>query len=78
MIDLRASQDFVILGDNAQVLATLSDASFQLIYIDPPFNTGSVQQRKTLHTVRDKSGDRTGVGNTPRTLSSQPPCHCAT
>lgn len=60
MIDLCASQDFVILGDNAQVLAKFADASFQLIYIDPPFNTGSVQQRKTLQTVRDKSGDRTG------------------
>ncbi len=60
MIDLCASQDFVILGDNAQVLAKFADASFQLIYIDPPFNTGSVQQRKTLQTARDKSGDRTG------------------
>jgi site-specific DNA-methyltransferase (adenine-specific) len=60
MIDLDRPQDYVILGDNAPVLAKFPDASFQLIYIDPPFNTGSVQQRKTLQTVRDEVGDRTG------------------
>jgi site-specific DNA-methyltransferase (adenine-specific) len=60
VIDLDDPQDYVILGDNAPVLANLPDASFQLIYIDPPFNTGSVQQRKTLRTVRDEVGDRTG------------------
>jgi site-specific DNA-methyltransferase (adenine-specific) len=60
VIDLADPQDYVILGDNAPVLANLPDASFQLIYIDPPFNTGSVQQRKTLRTVRDEVGDRTG------------------
>jgi site-specific DNA-methyltransferase (adenine-specific) len=60
MIDLDRPQDYVILGDNAPVLAKFPDASFQLIYIDPPFNTGSVQQRKTLQSVRDEVGDRTG------------------
>lgn len=60
MIDLDGPQDYVILGDNAPVLASFPDASFQLIYIDPPFNTGAVQQRKTLQTVRDEVGDRTG------------------
>ena len=60
VIDLDGPQDYVILGDNAPVLANFPDASFQLIYIDPPFNTGSVQQRKTLQTVRDEVGDRTG------------------
>src|SRR5262249_45615188 len=33
---------------------------FQLIYIDPPFNTGSVQNRRMLRTVRSVEGDRTG------------------
>jgi len=60
VIDLDGPQDYVILGDNAPVLASFPDASFQLIYIDPPFNTGAVQQRKTLQTVRDEVGDRTG------------------
>jgi site-specific DNA-methyltransferase (adenine-specific) len=60
VIDLDGPQDYVILGDNAPALASFPDASFQLIYIDPPFNTGSVQRRKTLKTVRDEVGDRTG------------------
>ncbi len=28
-------------GDNLEVLATLADASFDLVYIDPPYNTGN-------------------------------------
>jgi site-specific DNA-methyltransferase (adenine-specific) len=59
-MDLAASDNYVILGDNADVLPTLPDRSFQLIYIDPPFNTGIVQQRRTLLTERDDVGDRTG------------------
>jgi site-specific DNA-methyltransferase (adenine-specific) len=52
--------DLIVHGDCADVLPTLDDASFQLIYIDPPFNTGKVQQRRTVRTVRDADGDRTG------------------
>jgi site-specific DNA-methyltransferase (adenine-specific) len=50
----------VILGDSATVLPQLPDATFQLIYVDPPFNTGKAQQRRTIKTVRDEAGDRTG------------------
>ncbi|SHG16562.1 site-specific DNA-methyltransferase (adenine-specific) [Jatrophihabitans endophyticus] len=60
MIDLAAAVDYVVAGDNAVVLPRLPDASVQLVYIDPPFNTGAVQQRRTLRTVRDDAGDRTG------------------
>jgi site-specific DNA-methyltransferase (adenine-specific) len=60
VMDLAASDNYVILGDNADVLPTLPDRSFQLIYLDPPFNTGIVQQRRTLLTERDDVGDRTG------------------
>jgi len=52
--------DYVVLGDCADVLPALPDASFQLIYVDPPFNTGKAQQRRTLRTVRSESGDRVG------------------
>jgi site-specific DNA-methyltransferase (adenine-specific) len=55
-----ASVDEVILGENLEVLARFEDEAFQLIYIDPPFNTGKVQARKTLATVPDSAGDRTG------------------
>ena len=47
-------------GDNLEVLRALPDAAFALIYIDPPFNTGKVQARTRLKTVRDEAGDRTG------------------
>ncbi len=50
----------VILGDNLDVLPGLASGSFQLIYIDPPFNTGRVQRRRTLQTVGDLDGDRRG------------------
>lgn len=50
----------VHLGDNLDVLRTLPGASFDLIYIDPPFNTGKVQARSRLRTVRDDRGDRVG------------------
>ncbi len=62
MIDLATPRDFVVLGDNADVLPGLPDAAFQLVYIDPPFNTGMSRSRTTLRTVRDGRGDRTGFG----------------
>lgn len=60
MLDLDADLDYVVLADNAAALPKLPDESFQLIYIDPPFNTGAVQERRTIQTVRDEAGDRTG------------------
>jgi site-specific DNA-methyltransferase (adenine-specific) len=54
------STDEVIQADNLDVLPTFEGESFQLIYIDPPFNTGIKQTRKTLATVPDEVGDRTG------------------
>lgn len=59
-IDLDRPDDVVIHGDNGSVLPSLPDAAFQLIYIDPPFNTGRTQTRRTLSTARDASGDRVG------------------
>lgn len=63
MLDLTGrSGDYVVLGDNADVLPKLPDQSFQLIYIDPPFNTGKTQQRLMLQTRRSENGDRIGFG----------------
>jgi len=42
------------------VLPALPDESFQLVYIDPPFNTGETQSRRTLAMAPDEDGDRTG------------------
>ena len=52
----------MIHADNADVLPELPDRFFRLIYIDPPFNTGKVQQRKEISTVRSQEGDRVGFG----------------
>jgi site-specific DNA-methyltransferase (adenine-specific) len=50
----------IILGDNLEVLPRFEDGSFTLVYIDPPFNTGKAQTRRTIETARDSDGDRTG------------------
>ena len=50
----------VLQGDNLQVLQQLPSACVPLIYIDPPFNTGKLQQRTQLRTRRSANGDRTG------------------
>ena len=52
----------IILADNLEVLARLAAGSVNLIYVDPPFNTGKVQARTRLRTVRDETGDRVGFG----------------
>ncbi len=60
----RPTHDEVILGDNLPVLEGFAHESFQLIYIDPPFNTGRRQTRRTLATTSEGEGggDRTGFG----------------
>jgi DNA modification methylase len=35
----------VIHGDNLKAAATLESGSFTIVYLDPPFNTGRVQER---------------------------------
>ena len=64
----------IYFGDNLPILQTLPSATVDLIYIDPPFNTGKTQARTQIKTVRvDQSseseevpeshsgaGDRTG------------------
>ncbi len=53
----------IILADNMDVLPELQSDSIDLIYIDPPFNTGKTQKRTQLKTVRDEdNGDRVGFG----------------
>jgi site-specific DNA-methyltransferase (adenine-specific) len=52
----------IYLGDNLPILQSLQSGSVDLIYIDPPFNTGKQQQRTQLRTVRSENGDRIGFG----------------
>jgi site-specific DNA-methyltransferase (adenine-specific) len=52
----------VFEADNLELLARIADASVDLVYIDPPFNTGKTQRRLTLKTERADDGDRVGFG----------------
>ena len=52
----------VVHGNNLDVLRELEADSVELIYVDPPFNTGRRQSRPRMKTVRDEAGDRVGFG----------------
>lgn len=53
----------IVLGDNAEVLPTLPAAFARLVYVDPPFNTGSVQRRDRIRVTRaEGAGARSGFG----------------
>ena len=64
--------NLVVEGDNLAFLTELPDESFQMIYIDPPFNTGRVQRRASIKTVRSESGGRVGFkGQTYETIKGR-------
>ncbi len=52
----------IYLGENLSILKSLTSESVDLIYIDPPFNTGKEQARRSIRVKRDESGDRVGFG----------------
>ncbi|MCH8344090.1 MAG: site-specific DNA-methyltransferase [Planctomycetes bacterium] len=57
-------------GDNLPILRSMPDEAFDLISVDPPFNTGKVQARTRIKTIRDeRGGDRVGYqGKRYRTI----------
>jgi site-specific DNA-methyltransferase (adenine-specific) len=59
---LNRISNCILEGENLAALRSLPDASIELIYVDPPFNTGVTQKRARIRTVRDVDGDRTGFG----------------
>ena len=52
----------IVHGDNLGVLQHMESGSVELIYVDPPFNTGKRQSRMQMKTIRDEAGDRVGFG----------------
>ncbi len=50
----------IYFGDNLPILKDLKSEFVDLIYIDPPFNTGKIQSRTQLKTTRTPNGDRVG------------------
>jgi site-specific DNA-methyltransferase (adenine-specific) len=65
--------DLLIEGDAADVLGRLPEEAFELIYIDPPFNTGRTQRARRIAVEHDElAGARTGFAGrrySSRTLS---------
>jgi site-specific DNA-methyltransferase (adenine-specific) len=53
-------ENTLFFGDNLTVLKLIPDSSVQLVYIDPPFNTGREQQRSKVTTKRNNEGNRIG------------------
>jgi site-specific DNA-methyltransferase (adenine-specific) len=60
LLPVTTSANTVYFGENLAVLKSIPDSSVQLIYIDPPFNTGREQQRSKVTTKRSDSGNRIG------------------
>ena len=54
------SKNLVLFGDNLVHLKKMPESSVQLIYIDPPFNTGRRQTRGKSTTTRTETGSRVG------------------
>ncbi len=54
--------DLVLIGDNLPIMQSLPEATFDLVYMDPPFNTGRTQARRTLHMTHDPEGGHVGFG----------------
>jgi site-specific DNA-methyltransferase (adenine-specific) len=59
---LLLDEDLVVASDNQATLDRLPTGRFDLIYMDPPFNTGRSQTRRTLSTASAPDGDRAGFG----------------
>jgi site-specific DNA-methyltransferase (adenine-specific) len=54
--------DLIVAGDNALVLPRLPEGTFDVVYMDPPFNTGRAQRRDTLSVAVDERSGRVGFG----------------
>ena len=59
---MSTPSDEVHFGDNLAFLRGMADASVDLVYVDPPFNTGKPQQKTRMKTTSGEDGDRTGFG----------------
>lgn len=59
---MAESSNRILRMDNLRALQQMESDSVELIYVDPPFNTGRRQTRVRLKTVRDEAGDRIGFG----------------
>ena len=54
--------DLVVYGDASDVLPKMPEAFFDVIYIDPPFNTGVRRTLNRMRTTRDLVAGTAGFG----------------
>jgi site-specific DNA-methyltransferase (adenine-specific) len=59
---IALADDLLVEADSAAVLPRLPAGAFDMVYVDPPFNTGRAQRRERLRVVRDDDGERGGFG----------------
>ena len=60
----------IFFGDNLEILKSLKSSSVDLIYIDPPFNTGKTQKLTSIKTIKSENGDRKGFsGNSYQSVT---------
>ncbi len=52
----------IYFGDNLPILRAMPAESVDLIYIDPPFNTGKIQSHTRIRAISSETGDRRGFG----------------
>ena len=52
----------VLEGDNLELMTSMPEGSFTLCYLDPPFNTGRTQQRRTSSAIASNRSTRQGFG----------------
>ncbi|MBA3725959.1 MAG: site-specific DNA-methyltransferase, partial [Armatimonadetes bacterium] len=62
MNSIDPGRNNIVLGDCLDILRNLPAASFQLFYIDPPFNTGEMQGRISLKVAAEAERTRLGFG----------------
>lgn len=59
----------IYYGNNLEILKEIESESVDLIYIDPPFNTGKTQKLTSIKTVKSDEGDRIGfAGNSYQSI----------
>jgi site-specific DNA-methyltransferase (adenine-specific) len=60
LLKIEDCRNTVFEGDNLKFLGRLPSNSIDLIYIDPPFNTGKIQTRQISKMKQDDDGERLG------------------
>jgi site-specific DNA-methyltransferase (adenine-specific) len=62
----------IYFGDNLPILKAMDTGYVDLIYIDPPFNTGQERNLTQIKTARSGDGDRVGFqGNRYQTIRGE-------